>query len=45
MEICQKMLTLTPRLLSSLKVSGTDTDQYASCGFLLVFHSSCIPLL
>jgi len=44
MEICQKILTLMPRLSRSLKVIGTDTDRSATYDFLLVFHSNYGPI-
>ena len=43
MEIRQKMLTLSSRLVRSLKVVGTDTDRSAAYDFL-VFRSNDEPL-
>jgi len=42
MEICQKTLSLHASPFKSLKVIGTDTDQSATCDFLLVFRSNYI---
>ena len=45
MKICRIILTLKPRLLGSLEVTGTDTDRSATYDFLLVFHSNYGPII
>jgi len=44
MDICRKILPVTPHLSRSRKVTGTDTDRSATYDFLLVFHSNYGPI-